>query len=331
MRRHVLSAAAPACLLLGLTPATAGAAVAPPGEASAAAARVSNLVGVSSTGASASDSQGDAEAAVVTLQGKPVLDNTGGSQSGKGQTGGALVDTGSAQAPRIKVAPWEASAEGTKGSGKRESRASAAAAEVEVPDTVKVGVLTSDSRAVHEDQRSTGTSSSNAADVALSDKTRLVLLHSEVDSNANGHSYLVGLAGNEIGTEESVGELCALDAAGVAAVSCLTASGGVANGITTGTAEVLGVQTTVGLNPASAFATSASTAAGSITPPPTILESVAEASLPAAETPRAAPLVTPAAELPRTGVAAGSLAASGLTGLLSGLALRRFGRRRRTA
>lgn len=304
--------------------------MAPPGDASAAAARVSNLVGVSTTDASADDGEADAQAAVITLDGRPVAE-TGGTQAGDGETGGALVDTGPTQPARLKVAPWEASAEGTKGSGKRTSRASAAAAEVEVPDTVRAGVLTSDSQAEHRDQQSSGSSTSNAADVALNDKTRLVLLHSEVDSNANGHSYLVGIAGTEIGTEESVGELCALDAAGVAAVSCLTASGGVANGITTGTAEVLGVQSTVGLNPVSAFATSASTAPGSITPPPSILESVAEVTAPAAETPRAASVVTPAAELPRTGVAAASLAASGMTGLLSGLALRRLARRRRTA
>lgn len=330
MRRHVLSATAPACLLLGLTPLSAGAAVAPPSHADAAAARVSNLVAVSTTGATADHAKSDAQAAVVSVQGKPVH-GTGGTQSGEGETGGALVDTGSAQAPRVKVAPWTASAKGSKDSGKRESRASAAAAEVEVPETIKAGVLTSDSQANHQDQKSTGSSTTNAADISLSDKTRLVVLHSEVDSNANGHSYLVGLSGNEIGTEESIGETCTLDAAGVAAVSCLTASGGVAGGITSGMAEVLGVQTAAGLDLLSAFRTTASTATGSIEPPPTILDQVAAA--PAIETPRAAAQAagSPAAELPRTGVAAASLAVTGLTGLLSGLALRRFGRRRKTA
>jgi len=53
MRRSMLSAAAPACLLIGLTPVAASADAAPPGSATAAAAQVSNLVGISSTGATA--------------------------------------------------------------------------------------------------------------------------------------------------------------------------------------------------------------------------------------------------------------------------------------
>ncbi len=327
MRRHVLSATAPACLLLGLTPVAAGAAVAPPGNATAAAAQVSDLVGISSTGASADDGKSDAKATPVSVGGDPAA-GTGGSQAGEGESGGALIDTGPGQAPRVKVAPWKASAKGSKDSTGRSSRASAAAAEVEIPDTFKVGVLTSDSAAEHSAERSHGTSASNAADIS-SGTSRLVLLHSEVDSNAKGHSYLVGVGGAEIGTEEQLGEICALDAAGVAALSCLTASGGVANGITTGSAEVLGVETALGLNPVSAFATTATAATGSITPPPSILEQVAAPIL-AAEVPRAvAP--APAAELPRTGTEAAPLAASGLTGLAGGLALRRLARRRKGA
>ena len=111
----------------------------------------------------------------------------------------------------------------------------------------------------------------------------------------------------------------------MASLSCLTASGGIANGLTSGEAEVLGVQTTLGLDPASAFRTSASFGPGAVASP--ILPSFAEAILPAAEAPRA--VSAPAAGLPRTGVAAASLGASGLAALLSGSALRLIGRRRR--
>ena len=157
------------------------------------------------------------------------------------------------------------------------------------------------------------------------DALRLVLLHSEVGSTGQGHSYLVQLNGTKIGTDEDTSKICSLDAAGVASLSCLTASGGVANGITSGGAEVLGVETTLGLDPAAAFTTSASFGSGSVTPP--ILPAVAEALLPSAEAPRMA--AAPAAGLPRTGVAAASLGASGLAALLSGSALRLIGRRRR--
>ena len=328
MRRPILSAAAPACLLLGLSPLSASADVAPAGNANAAAARVSNVAGISHSQATANDSSATAKAAVISLGDQPVL-GTGGAQNTEGESGGALLDTGKTLPAQARVAPWKASAKGAKGSARRSSRASAALAEVAVPDTAKAGVLTSDAAAQHTDAKSTGKSTSNAADISVGDTTRLVLLHSEVDETAKGHSYLVGLNGTEIGTDEQF-KNCALDASGVLSLSCLKASGGVADGVTSGEAEVLGVETALGLNPVAAFTTAGSTATGS----PSILQSVGE-NLPV-ETPRAAaaapaPPAGPSVTLPRTGVAAASLAAAGLAGLLMGLFLRLIGRRRATA
>jgi hypothetical protein len=325
MRRPILTAAAPACLLLGLTPVSVAADVAPPGNATATAARVGDLVQVSRSAATADQTKSDAQATVISVGGQPVP-HTGGSQSGEGETGGALIDTGSAQAPRVRVAPWKAKATGSKDSPKRTSSAEAALARVDVPDTVSVGVLTSDAATEHTAGKSTGTSTSDAADITVGNTLRLVLLHSEVDSAAKGTSYLASVNGTKIGTQEQLTELCSLDLSGVAAVSCLTASGGTANGITSGSAEVLGVQTALGLNPATAFTTTGTTATG--TTPPSILESVA-AAVPAPEAPRAAAAAPSApGELPRTGVAAASLAASAMAGLLMGVVLRLLGRRR---
>jgi hypothetical protein len=343
MRRSILSAAAPACLLIGLTPVAATADVAPPGSATATAARVSDLVEVSRSAATADQSKSDAQAAVISLQGKPAL-GTGGSQSGEGENNGALLDTGPGQAPQVRVAPWKAKASGSKGA-KRSSSAEAALARVDVPaqtnpgnefapvatENIRIGVLTSEANAEHTPEKSTGTSTSNAADIAVGNTLRLVLLHSAVESGAKGNSYLVGLNGTKIGTQEQLNEVCSLDVSGVAALSCLTASGGTANGITTGAAEVLGVSTALGLNPASAFATTGTAATGTL--PPSILESVA-AAVPAAEAPRAAEVVTSTATetaLPRTGVAVASLAVSAVAGLLMGLILRLLGRRRLAA
>ena len=324
MRRTILSAAAPACLLIGLTPVAATADIAPPGSATAAAAKVGDLVGISQSSANADQKKTDAQATAISVQGK-AIPGASGSQSGEGENHGALIDTGPQQAPRARVAPWKAKASGAKGSEKRSSSASAALADVEIPDTVKVGLLTSEAAAEHTPTQSTGTSTSNAAEITVGNSLRLVLLHSEVQSNAKGNSYLVSLNGTKIGTQEELNELCTLDVSGVAALSCLTASGGTANGITTGAAEVLGVETALGLNPASAFSTTGTMASGTVAP--AILEKVA-AAVPAAETPRAAAVTPTAAELPRTGVAAASLAASGLAGMMMGLILRLFGRRR---
>jgi hypothetical protein len=281
-------------------------------------------VSVSDSQASAGDANSNAQAAVISLNKKPVL-GTGAAQGSEGQNEGNLADTGDSSLPvRAQVAPWKTQATGKKGSASRSSRASAALAEVEVKDTAKAGVLTSDASAEHTDTKSTGKSISNAADVSIGD-LRLVLLHSEVDETAKGHSYLLGLNGNEIGTDQQF-KNCALDASGVLSLSCLTTSGGVADGVTSGEAQVLGVETALGINPVNAFTTAGTKGTGT-----SILESVAQA-IPAPETPRAAAAApaTPAG-LPRTGVAAGSLAAAGLGGLLAGFFLRLFGRRRRTA
>jgi len=329
MRRTMLSAAAPACLLIGLSPVAATADVAPPGNATAAAAQVSNLVAVSRTGASADKHKADAQASVIDVGGQPIL-GTGGSRPDEGETGGALLDTGTSLPAHVQVAPWHASTKGSAASTHRSSKASAALARVEAPNVAKAGVLASDSQADHESVQSTALSSSDAVDLTLLDSARLVLLHSEVGSTGKGHSYLVGLNGTEIGTDDQLGKGCALDAGGVASLSCLTASGGVANGITSGAAEVLGVKTALGLNPISAFATAASSGAGAVAPP-SILPSVG-AAIPITETARAvAPAPKGAAALPRTGVAALSTAASALAALLSGLVLRLLGRRRMAA
>jgi len=333
MRRQVLSAAAPACLLLGLTPVAAHADVAPAGTATAAAARVSTLVGISSTAASADKNKADAEAAVISIGGKPVF-GTGGSQSSDGDVRGAILDTGDRLPARLQVAPWHIAASGSKASAHRHSKAEAALARAEVPGFVKAGVLTSQAEADHTSTQSTGMSASDAVDLGLGDVVRVVLLHSEVGSTAKGHSYLVGLNGTEIGTDEQLGKICALDASGVASLSCLTASGGAgANGVAAGAAEVAGVNTALGLNPVSAFSTAASSGPG--TTPPSILPSVPAPVANAAETARtvmpAATAPATHATLPRTGVALASAAASALAALLSGLVLRLFGRRRRLA
>ena len=332
MRRTILSAAAPACLLVGLTPVSAGADVAPEAKATATAARLSDQVAISNSEAKADGSSSEAKASVISIGGKPFPAGTeagggsGGSSSGEDENMGALIDTVDKSPVRVQVAPWKTRATGAKEkkTGTRSSSASAALATVEVPDHAKVKLLTSDATAEHTDTQSTGRSTSDAADISVGD-LHLVLLHSEVDSSAKGDTYLVNLNGTKIGTREQLGQLCALDLSGVAAVSCLTASGGTGNGIANGAAEVVGVQSPLPFNPASAFATTGTAGTGT-----TILESVATA-VPAVEAPRAAAAPQPSAQLPRTGAAVGGLAASGLLGVLMGFVLRLFGRRRATA
>jgi hypothetical protein len=334
MRRFVLYAAAPACLLLGL-PMAAQADLAPPGTASATAAQVGSLLGVSSTGATADPNTAGAQATVLDLNGEPLL-GTGGSQASTGENSGALVDTGTALPVTAQVAPWSAAASGSASDSSRTSTASAAVARAEVPAVANLGVLQSESSAQHQSGKSSAAGSSDAIDLGLADVANILLLHSEVRSDGAGHSYLVGLNGTEIGTDDQLGELCALQVPDVVALSCLTATGGVGNsGLLGGNAEVLGASLPLAaaLDPVSAFSASATSGTGSV------VAGATQTATPATEAERSvapaaanAPAVNTAGQaLPRTGVAIAALVAAALAALLSGGALRLAGRRRVTA
>ena len=331
MRRYVLLIAAPACLLLGLPAAQAD--LAPAATATATAANVGGLLGVSMTGAGADPNTAGARASVIEVGGEPVL-GTGGSQASTGESGGALVDTGEALPAKVQLAPWRATARGSAANSTRSSKASAAVARAAVPDVANLGVLQSESSAEHQSGKSVGAGSSDGIDFGLADIARLILLHSEVRSEGEGHSYLVGLNGTEIGTDEQLGELCALQATDLLALSCLKASGGPAGGLIGGGAEVLGVSTPLAaaLDPVSAFRTAASSGTGAAalgaTEPSTASSETARAVSPAAATSPTEEAGQALGALPRTGVAAASLAATALTALLAGAALRLLGRRR---
>jgi len=339
MRRKALCTAAPACLLLGLSPLAAyadttpstPATPAPAATATATAARVSEVIHISDTSARADATKGSAQATVISVAGQPLL-GAGGSQNHEGESHGAVLDTGAALPAHLQVAPWRTAVTGSSATTHRHSHGDAAVARLEIPSLIKASVLGSQADADHTSEKSTATSTSDAADVSITDAIRVVLLHSEVNSVGKGHSYLIGLNGNEIGTDSQLGKspLCALDAS-VASLSCLTAAGGVgSNGMTSGNAEVAAVQSAAlgVINPVDAFATAASSGTG--TTPPSIVPSVG--SVLPAETARAAavtPAATPPAALPRTGAAIASTLASGFAALVSGLGLSLFGRRRR--
>jgi hypothetical protein len=341
MRHRLLLFAVPAAFVLATVAPTAAWAdlvPAPPAQASAVAAQVGSLLDISKTDASAGPGAATGQASVIRLQGQPVLD-LGGSQSGDGDSGGALVDTGAALPARVQVAPWHAAAH-TSGST-RQAKGSAAVARAAVPAVADVGVLTSDSQATYRDDQSTGTAVSDGINLGLLDTVRLILLHSEVTSEGRGHSYLVGLNGTEIGTDDQLGSspLCSLKAPGLLDLSCLTASGGAATpgagALTSGAAQVVGIDPALDAvalaNPVAAFTTAGSSGTGqsSAVPQPAPVTSPA----PATEAGRSiapAPAVAAASAgrtgaLPRTGTAAADLAGLAVGLVLLGFGLRRLG------
>jgi hypothetical protein len=256
----------------------------------------------------------------------------GGTQQGDGQTGGALLDTQSSLPARVQVAPWAASASGT-GTSTRHARSAAAVARADVPDVAQAGVLTSESEATHTDQKSSGTAVTDGFQLGVLNAIRLVLLHSEVSSDGVGHSYLLGLNGMELGTDEQLGAtpLCALNAPGLLALSCLSSSGGTGSAgpvseAASQVAEITPALDALGIiDPVAAFTSSATAGTGE----PAAAAPLAAAPV-ATETSRStAPEAVAGAgaggsALPRTGATVASLAASAVALLLFGLALRRF-------
>jgi hypothetical protein len=335
-RRPILLTTITACVAvfwLASPPAQANRLVpvpAPPATASGVAAQVGSLVDVSRTGATADTGTASSEASVIRITEQPVL-GLGGTQQGDGQTGGALLDTESTLPARVQVAPWAASASGT-GTPTRQGKSSAAVARADVPDIAHAGVLTSDSEATHTDQQSTGTATTDGFQLGILDAIRLVLLHSEVSSEGGGSSYLVGLNGMEIGSDEQLGAspLCALSAPGLLSLSCLTASGGSGSTVTEAASQVAGITPALEvlsiIDPVAAFTASATAGTGEPAAAAAPEAIAPQAAAVATETSRAtAPdAVAGASALPRTGAAIASLAALASALLLFGVALRRF-------
>jgi hypothetical protein len=297
------------------------------------AAQVGSLVDVSRTGATAGSDTSSADASVVRLFEQPLL-GLGGSQQGDGQSGGALLDTQSTLPARAQLAPWATSVNGSRGPT-RHARSSAAVARADVPDIAHAGVLSSDSEATHTDSASKGTAVTEGFQLGILDAISLVLLHSEVSSEGRGHSYLVGLNGTELGTDEQLGAspLCALNAPGLLSLSCLSASGGgsgAAGGVGDAAAQVAEVTPALDvlniLDPVAAFTSAASSGTGE----PAAAAAPEATTTQGTETSRAtSPAAAPAggnaaSALPRTGATVASMAASALALLLLGVALRRF-------
>lgn len=348
MRRHIVLAALPACALLVVSPFTARAAdvvevPAPPASASAVALKLGSLLDISKTGAVAHDTQKDpkptAEASILRVN-EQVLLGLGGTQEGVGSKDGVLIDTGANNPIRVEVAPWSTKVE-EQDADTVHSNAQAALVKANVANVVTAALLHSGSDATWTKGKSTGTAFSNGAELGIANAVSVVLLHSEVKSDGTGHSYLVGLNGNEIGTDSQLGnsEVCSLDLS-LLALSCLQADGGGAS-ITPGTpreaaAEVAEVDPALDplemIDPVNAFTASVSSGIGAapvVTLPAAPLPAPA---LPAAEDTRAPDAIAPAAaNLPRTGATLAGSAVSGLVALLGGALLRFTGRRRATA
>jgi hypothetical protein len=173
MRTRTRSFAVPAAVLFVVgVPLAAQAAPTPPSESSAVAAKAGDLLSVSATNAK------------------------------------AATDTGTSDVVQFQVAPWEAAAK--VGQEERTARSRASLVRVHALGNGHVYVLDSESKASHKSRKSTGFGSSDGARLIFGPLLDVVVLHSEVSSENQASSYLLGLNGTEIGSDEQFGAGCAL-------------------------------------------------------------------------------------------------------------------------
>lgn len=230
--RAVLAAAALAAAAAGLGTTAAHATdtviriPAPPGSASGTGATVGGVISIGQTGATATQQDGTANAVSLSVAGKTII---GGTQSGTGQTSGALLDTKNTPLGRVQVAPYSASV--TQDGARRQADASSAAARADVlnPDVVHVDVLQSSSSATHTGPLSAGHAVSDGVVVRVGGPsgTTIRILHSEANSNGQGRTYLLAIGDNAVIDGTVLDPVCALNLNPLLDVACMTVSGGV--------------------------------------------------------------------------------------------------------
>lgn len=218
---------------------------APPGAASGTGATVGNVISIGQTGATATQQTGTASAASLSVGGKTII---GGTQTGTGQTSGALLDTKDTPLGRLQVAPYSASV--TQDGALRRADASSAAARADVidPNVLHVDVLQSSSSATHTGPLSTGHAVSDGAVVQVGGPsgTTIRILHSEANSNGQGRTYLLAVGDNAVIDGTVLNPVCALHLNPLLDVACMTVSGGVGGLTATDlTAVVAGLTATV--------------------------------------------------------------------------------------
>lgn len=317
---------------------------APPGSAEAYALRVGSVAAISHTKASASGSGTSSTANALELGGNPPASQFGGTQTGFGESKGALIDTGTTPLGRLAVAPWDAN----NGTNSAEGLADLVLLDLGTQGTqqsASLRVLQSDSKANYTPTSSTGSASSDGAILNLGGPSGLNVdvLHSESSSSGAGSSYLLSVNGNQIGTSQQTNGKCAITIPGLLTVDCLTSTGGTA---TNGVIPSGGAVGTLdlgngGLTGALIQSNSASTAAPASVNPPTVSsgsggapETGPSSSAPAANAAEAAPSTAAshaASSLPFTGANIGILLGSALGLAGAGFGLVAAARRRRPA
>jgi hypothetical protein len=226
-----------ATLLLALAPVVAGPAAgalamtstdttnpAPPAESSATALKVDGLAEAGHTHAKAGSTGGTADADALGLGGKTLVDGkTGGSQTGEGSAGGALLDTDQTPLGRLAVTPWSASVAGNTAA----AESAVAYANLIEPKVLEVWVLHSRSDAAWSSDESSSSSTSDGAEVNAGDGALdIKVLHSEANSSGKGSSSILVINDNDVISSDDADGACTIAIPDILELTCLDATGG---------------------------------------------------------------------------------------------------------
>jgi len=290
---------------------------APGASASASAAQVTGILTVGGTSTSANGSGGSASADALDILGTRVA---GGSTSDPSKPSkGQLIGTGATPAGDVEIAPWSAAV--THNGSDSSADADAALAHAGLAGLLEVWVLHSHSHSDYSTDKSSGSSSSDGAEVKGPNGIDIKVLHAEASSGHNGKSDLLVVNGTEIGSSDQANGACKLDLDPVIQLLCLEANGGTSStGITTSGAEVVGVTGMVPGTTVVGAGTSGGTAKTVVTP--TAPKPAKKPAHHPATKPASGPLPHTGPTLPFTGAEVGLLAAYGaaLVGLGAGIA-----------
>lgn len=217
---------------------------APGGTAEAYALNLAKILAISHTSANASGSGTSATADPLELGGNPPAKQFGGTQSGPGTSGSALLDTGPSSQFRLALTPWTATNSQTANGSTSSAMSDIVLLDLGDQTTAQsasLRVLQSKSDASWSPAASSGSSSADGAILNVGGPSGLNvdLLHSESSSTGKGSSYLVSINGNQIGSSSQVNGQCALTIPSLLSLSCVTSSGGVAGTVTSSAGEVL--------------------------------------------------------------------------------------------
>ncbi|HUR19069.1 MAG TPA: hypothetical protein VMZ51_09090 [Acidimicrobiales bacterium] len=220
-------------LLIGAAPSWAQTTPAPPGSAEAVAAEVDGLVSVAHTKAEANPDPTTSTATANALEvgGNPPLAQLGSKQTGEGEQNNALLEFGDLNTTGVKVAP--SSARVTRDGGNSSSTARAALLRLVLinPGLLAIDVLQSFSEANYTSTNSTGTGSSDGVAATIAGQ-RVNLLHTEASTANGGKSYVIGVNGLELITNNDVGQTTKIiDIPGILRLNAVSVDGGAGSGL----------------------------------------------------------------------------------------------------